>query len=89
MVSDRRTPRAASIPSQLQHVVAASFSTSRLTWDLQSLSKPVSNPVAPAKKGQAKDEDETRHAVVSTFDLFSIGISPSSRYYIICACSQD
>lgn len=65
--------------NQVLHGAAATFSTSRLFMDLQSLTKPVPNPVAPEKKGQPKDEDDTRHAVVSTFDLFSIGIGPSSR----------
>jgi len=61
-----------------------SFSTSA---PLQSppppITTPVPNHVVPEKHREdhhQEAEEETKHAVVSTFDLFSIGIGPSSRY---------
>ncbi|KAF8991252.1 hypothetical protein BGZ52_013285, partial [Haplosporangium bisporale] len=56
------------------------FSTSARRFD-PSLTTPVPNPVVPevAAREDAHPEEETKHAVVSTFDLFSIGIGPSSR----------
>ncbi|KAJ1948910.1 hypothetical protein FBU59_001380, partial [Linderina macrospora] len=44
---------------------------------------PQAEPQRAGKEGakedeSAKEEDSTHHAVVSTFDLFSIGVGPSS-----------
>jgi hypothetical protein len=57
------------------------FSTSARRMD-PSLTTPVPNPIAPeeSSRNDTQPEEETKHAVVSTFDLFSIGIGPSSRY---------
>lgn len=64
-------------------VQSSFFSTSARRMD-PSLTTPVPNPVAPEEstRNDAHPEEETKHAVVSTFDLFSIGIGPSSRYEI-------
>ncbi|KAF9581638.1 hypothetical protein BGW38_001267 [Lunasporangiospora selenospora] len=70
-------PRAAWSPAR---VSSALFSTSARRLD-PSLTTPVPNPVVPeeANRTDTHAEEETKHAVVSTFDLFSIGIGPSSR----------
>lgn len=62
-------------------VQSSFFSTSARRMD-PSLTTPVPNPVAPeeSNRNDTQPEEETKHAVVSTFDLFSIGIGPSSRY---------
>ncbi|KAF9897592.1 hypothetical protein BX616_005304 [Lobosporangium transversale] len=58
------------------------FSTSACCAD-PSLTTPVPNPVAPEETCQNnQSEEEVKHAVVSTFDLFSIGIGPSSSHTV-------
>ncbi|KAI1312676.1 hypothetical protein EDD11_002875 [Mortierella claussenii] len=58
------------------------FSTSAKAQD-PSLTTPVPTPVAPEQEArQDQPEEETKHAVVSTFDLFSIGIGPSSSHTV-------
>ncbi|KAG0332014.1 hypothetical protein BG004_001420 [Podila humilis] len=59
------------------------FSTSSRRFD-PSLTTPVPNPVVPeeAIREDLQPEEETKHAVVSTFDLFSIGIGPSSSHTV-------
>ncbi|KAG0082637.1 hypothetical protein BGZ93_010614 [Podila epicladia] len=59
------------------------FSTSARRFD-PSLTTPIPNPVVPeeAAREDTQPEDETKHAVVSTFDLFSIGIGPSSSHTV-------
>ncbi|GJJ69675.1 L-serine dehydratase [Entomortierella parvispora] len=48
------------------------------------ITTPVPNPVVPehSKDDHPEPEEETKHAVVSTFDLFSIGIGPSSSHTV-------
>jgi len=71
------TPRLLTLTKAIQ---SSQFSTSARCRD-PSLTTPVPNPVAPEESArQDTPEEETKHAVVSTFDLFSIGIGPSSRY---------
>ncbi|KAF9145120.1 hypothetical protein BGX20_006963, partial [Mortierella sp. AD010] len=58
------------------------FSTSARCND-PALTTPVPTPVAPEQVAhQGRPEEETVHAVVSTFDLFSIGIGPSSSHTV-------
>ncbi|CAO3564450.1 unnamed protein product [Mortierella alpina] len=68
----------------LTKAVQSSFSTSARCTD-PSLTTPVPNPVAPeetSRQETSQPEDDTKHAVVSTFDLFSIGIGPSSSHTV-------
>ncbi|KAG0326035.1 hypothetical protein BGZ99_010256 [Dissophora globulifera] len=62
---------------------SCSFSTSARRSD-PSLTTPVPTPVAPEvdMSKSSQPEEETKHAVVSTFDLFSIGIGPSSSHTV-------
>ena len=71
------TPRLLTLTKAVQ---SSQFSTSALRRD-PSLTTPIPNPVAPEEslRQDTQPEEETKHAVVSTFDLFSIGIGPSSR----------
>ncbi|KAG0198547.1 hypothetical protein BGX28_007996 [Mortierella sp. GBA30] len=64
-------------------VQGSCFSTSVRCTD-PSLTTPVPNPVAPEEnvRQDGTPEEETKHAVVSTFDLFSIGIGPSSSHTV-------
>ncbi|KAF8931132.1 hypothetical protein BGZ47_000229 [Haplosporangium gracile] len=64
-------------------VQSSFFSTSARRMD-PSLTTPVPNPVAPeeSSRNDPQPEEETKHAVVSTFDLFSIGIGPSSSHTV-------
>ncbi|KAF8922781.1 hypothetical protein BGZ58_003795 [Dissophora ornata] len=59
------------------------FSTSARCAD-PSLTTPIPTPVAPEPEANqsTQPEEETKHAVVSTFDLFSIGIGPSSSHTV-------
>ncbi|KAF9947226.1 hypothetical protein BGZ65_008989, partial [Modicella reniformis] len=59
------------------------FSTSARCAD-PSLTTPIPTPVAPEQDTNQnhQPEEETKHAVVSTFDLFSIGIGPSSSHTV-------
>ncbi|KAF9176947.1 hypothetical protein BGZ49_005858, partial [Haplosporangium sp. Z 27] len=62
----------------LSKTVQSSFISSSTRCNDPSTT-PVLNPVVPEPVlNQAQPEEETKHAVVSTFDLFSIGIGPSS-----------
>ncbi|KAF9196780.1 hypothetical protein BGZ50_007025 [Haplosporangium sp. Z 11] len=80
-----RTPRTTTATPlfTLTKAVQASFSTSARSSD-PSLTRPAPTPVAPEESSQqdAHPEEETKHAVVSTFDLFSIGIGPSSSHTV-------
>lgn len=76
IIQERRT---------LRHLTTSACSQSPLPPPLP-ITTPVPNPVAPEKHKDgphhhhSEPGEETKHAVVSTFDLFSIGIGPSSRW---------
>ncbi|KAF9936911.1 hypothetical protein BGZ67_001876 [Mortierella alpina] len=77
-------PAVASSLMTLAKAVQSSFSTSARCTD-PSLTTPVPNPIAPeevSRQETSQPEDDTKHAVVSTFDLFSIGIGPSSSHTV-------
>ncbi|KAF9355257.1 hypothetical protein BGX26_006805 [Mortierella sp. AD094] len=67
----------------LGRAIQSSFFSTSARCNDPSLTTPVPTPVAPEQSAnQARPEEETVHAVVSTFDLFSIGIGPSSSHTV-------
>ncbi|KAF9090843.1 hypothetical protein BGX27_002139 [Mortierella sp. AM989] len=67
----------------LTKAVQSSFISTSARCNDPSVTTPVPNPVAPEHDTRpAHPEEETKHAVVSTFDLFSIGIGPSSSHTV-------
>ncbi|KAF9933228.1 hypothetical protein FBU30_006169 [Linnemannia zychae] len=80
----RHSFRAPSPMLTLSKAVQSSFFSSSTRCLDPSLTTPVPNPVAPegSNRNDTQHEEETKHAVVSTFDLFSIGIGPSSSHTV-------
>ncbi|KAG0020143.1 hypothetical protein BGZ80_004694 [Entomortierella chlamydospora] len=67
----------------LAKAVQSSFFSTSARCNDPALTTPVPTPVAPEQAvHQGRPEEETVHAVVSTFDLFSIGIGPSSSHTV-------